>query len=95
MNKKLVKYREEQSRRWEFLHKRRAEALLHPDYPICRIQVDMLTSKRGDHDYGYIIGISPTREGFDELYKYSNMYRGGIEEIKVGANYVAYGFEFD
>jgi hypothetical protein len=66
----------------------------HPMYQICKESVD-----RGleidSYESGDILGISKTREGFDALYEYSHCYRGGLMEIKVGEQYVIYGFDFD
>lgn len=82
------------SKRWFHISQLRSKVLEHPEYKNCEIAVDMLM--RSDYyESGTILGISPTREGFDDLYNYSDLYRGGLYEIKVGDNYVIYGFDFD
>ena len=86
-------YNKIQSKRWQHIANLRNNVLIHPNYTNCAIAVDMLMD---DYDSGTVLGISPTREGFDELHEeYSDMYRGGFEEIKVGNDYVIYGFDFD
>ena len=84
-----------QAKRWSYIAQLRSKALEHSNYENCKIAVDMLMDSYY-YESGTIIGISSTREGFDDLHEnYSDMYRGGFEEIKVGNDYVIYGFEFD
>lgn len=94
MNKKQKAYNDLRAKQWFHIAQLRDKALEHPDYKHCEIAVDMLMDS-SYYESGTIIGISPTREGFDDLYEYSDLYRGGFEEIKVGNNFVIYGFEFD
>jgi len=89
-----VAFQELQTDKWTYIHKKVSDIKNHPDYAICEEKVDALMC--GDyHEAGAIVGISPTREGFDELYEDYDVYRGSYCEIKVGDNYVIYGFEFD
>lgn len=87
-------YMAQRKAEYEFLALLKQEVSKDPMYQICEESVD-----RGleidNYEHGYILGISKTREGFDELYEYSHCYRGGLMEIKVGEHYVIYGFEFD
>lgn len=66
----------------------------NPDYDI---YLEKMDADMNDYERGTIIAISENRENFDYLYgtdvEYN--YRGGFREIKVGKNFVLYGFEFD
>lgn len=94
MNKQRQEYLSNRKKRLDYISQLGKTIQKHPEYENCRIAVDALM----DFDYyesGTILLISPSREGFNDLYEYSDLYRGGFEEIKVGNNYVIYGFEFD
>jgi hypothetical protein len=96
MNKKQRdEYNKRQQERWKYISTLRNKALTHPNYLNCSIAVDMLMDS-SYYESGTIVGISPTRKGFDNLHEnYCDLYRGGFGEIKVGNDYVIYGFEFD
>lgn len=64
-------------------------------YTIAQQEVDRLFDS-SYYEHGDVVGISSTREGFDDLHEnYTELYRGGFEEIQVGVYYIIYGFEFD
>jgi hypothetical protein len=93
MNKKLKEYQEDLKIRWDHIIDLRSVAKKHPNFNDYEATVD---SMYDDYEFGTIISISPTREGFDELHEnYTDLYRGGLVEIKCGNDYVIYGFEFD
>ena len=79
---------------YEYLHSLRTAIEKHSMYDICKERLDAGLDISG-YESGTILGISTTREDFDELYEYNYCYRGGLMEIKVGEHYVIYGFDFD
>ena len=93
MREELKKWYDERS---SYIHSLLNNVKNHSDYQICQETVDSLYSS-SDYETGMVIGISSNREGFDEIYdmKYDSYFRGGCMEIKVGDNYVIYGFDFD
>ena len=92
--KERKEYKDLRDKKWLYISQLRSKVLEHPDYKNCEIAVDMLMDS-SCYECGIILGISPSREEFDDLYDYSDLYRGGLCEIKVGNNYVIYGFDFD
>lgn len=95
MNKKLKEYQEQQKLRWDHIKELQSVAKSHPNYNDYTVTVDSLY-RTDYYESGTIISISPTREGFDELHEnYTDVYRGGLVEIKCGNDYVIYGFDFD
>ena len=95
MNKKQLKRNQERQARWDYIGALKSIARTHPNYDDYFITVDSLMD-RGYYDSGDIISICPQRIGFDNLHElYSDLYRGGFKEIKVGDDYIIYGFEFD
>lgn len=77
------------------LDERIKQAREHPNYKLYDSTVDSLMDS-SNYESGTIVGISPTREGFNYLHENcSSFFRGGFMEIKVGKDYIIYGFEFD
>lgn len=86
---------EQQNARASFLAEElKSKTSGHPDYQAC---VEKMDADIGSYESGSIISISENREHFDYLYgtDVEYQYRGGFREIKVGANFVLYGFDFD
>jgi hypothetical protein len=95
MNKVQRAYKKQQELKWNHIKSLRNIVQDHPKYCDYSITVDALFDS-SYYETGTIIAISPTREGFDDLHnQYNHLYRGGFEEIKVGDDYIIYGFEFD
>ena len=93
--KEKIKLIDERRSKWDHIKSLIEKVQNHPKYHEYLITVDSLFDSRY-YETGTIIAISPTREGFDDLHEnYRDLYRGGYEEIKVGDNYIVYGFEFD
>jgi cupin superfamily acireductone dioxygenase involved in methionine salvage len=81
--------------KWDYIKLLRDSLKDHPMYTIAQQEVDRLFDS-SYYEHGEVVGISPTRVGFDDLHEnYSDLYRGGFEEIQVGGHYIIYGFEFD
>ena len=95
MNKVQRAYKKQQELKWDHVKYLREIVQDHPKYREYSITVDSLFDL-SYYETGTIISISPTREGFDDLHEnYRELYRGGYEEIKVGDDYIIYGFDFD
>lgn len=93
MNKQLKEYQEKQKLRWDYIKSLQSVAKTHPNYNDYVITVDSICDSS---EWGTIVSISPTREGFDELHEeYGDLYRGAFSEIKSGGDYIIYGFDFD
>ena len=95
MNKRVKEYHIKKDLDWQYLKSLIEKSRENPNYSDYCITIDSMYDSCY-YESGRLISISPTREGFDELYeKYEYLYRGGYKEIKVGDDYIIYGFDFD
>jgi hypothetical protein len=92
--KQTIKRIYERRTRLDYIKSLYLKAREHELFQVAQEAVDRLFDR--DYESGTIVGISPNREGFDDLHEnYTDMYRGGFEETKIGDNYIIYGFDFD
>lgn len=89
-------FEQENARSMFLMCEMREAALEHPEYRNCVEVVDS-TLDSDNYESADIIGISETRENFDNLYMTAAEYEfnGGLVETKIGSNYVMYGFNRD
>ena len=91
----IKEHRKTHSKRWEHIQKLNDICREHSAYGCFEglIEIYMRISY---YDSAIIVGISSTREGFDELHKnYSDLFREGFNEMDTNTDYVIYAYEFD